>query len=82
MPTYAYECTACGKEFEVEQRITEDPLRDCECGAKGALRKLILPTAVMFKGSGFHINDYKGAAAPKADAPCGDSCACKPESSD
>lgn len=58
MPTYVYECRTCEKVFEVEQRIVEDPLQDCSCGAKGSLKRLIQPTAVMFKGSGFHINDY------------------------
>lgn len=58
MPTYVYECKACEKTFEVEQRMSEDPLRDCDCGAEGALRRLIQPTAMMFKGGGFHINDY------------------------
>lgn len=82
MPTYLYECKKCEKTFEVEQRITADPLTDCDCGAKGSLRRLIQPTAVLFKGSGFHINDYS-SPAPKtepSDAPVctGDkaSCAC------
>ena len=58
MPTYVYECSACKKVFEVEQRITEDALKDCSCGSLGTLKRLIQPIAVMFKGSGFHINDY------------------------
>lgn len=58
MPIYVYECKTCKKNFEVEQRITADPLTDCECGAKGSLKRLIQPTAILFKGSGFHINDY------------------------
>lgn len=40
------------------QRITEDPIKDCECGAVGTVKRVIQPIAVMFKGSGFHINDY------------------------
>jgi putative FmdB family regulatory protein len=66
MPTYVYECKKCEKTFEVEQRIVEDPLKDCQCGAKDSLRRLIQPTAVMFKGGGFHINDY-AAQPPKPD---------------
>jgi putative FmdB family regulatory protein len=58
MPTYVYECSACTKVFEVQQRITEDPLDSCDCGSKGTVKRLIQPIAVMFKGSGFHINDY------------------------
>ena len=58
MPTYLYECQKCEKTFEVEQRITEPTLTDCDCGATGTLKRLIQPTAIVFKGSGFHINDY------------------------
>jgi putative FmdB family regulatory protein len=72
LPTYVYECKKCGKVIEAEQRITESPLKDCGCGGRGTLNRVIQPTAVMFKGGGFHINDY----APKA--PCSDDCACNP----
>lgn len=71
MPTYLYECQKCDKTFEVEQRITESPLTDCDCGAAGSLKRLIQPTAIVFKGAGFHINDYASSgssAAPKRDA--------------
>ncbi len=88
MPTYVYECRTCTKVTEVEQRITEAPKTDCDCGAAGSLKRLIQPTAVMFKGSGFHINDYAAKAPestppetpaqPKCDAPSADgSCVCK-----
>ncbi len=70
MPTYVYECQSCQKVIEVEQRITEDPLKDCGCGAEGALRRLIQPTAVMFKGSGFYVNDT--SATSKASEPAGE----------
>mgnify|MGYP001606258603 CR=1 FL=1 len=61
MPTYVYECRSCQTTFEVEQRITADSLTDCDCGATGSLKRLIQPIAVMFKGGGFHINDYASA---------------------
>lgn len=62
MPTYLYECRECGKVFETEQRITEDPLQDCDCGRAGSLKRLIQPTAILFKGEGFFVND----TAPKS----------------
>ena len=93
MPTYVYECSSCSKEFEVQQRITEDPLTDCNCGASGTVKRLIQPIAVMFKGSGFHINDYAAkppseagatspapAAAPAAEAPKAEGCTGQPAS--
>lgn len=74
MPTYVYACSSCETEFEIEQRITEPPLTLCGCGSEGTVRRLIQPTAIMFRGSGFHINDYQSKSsssapseAPKAD---------------
>ena len=66
MPTYVYECSACDKVFEVEQRITEDALTDCECGSKGSIKRIIQPTAIMFKGSGFYVNDSQKSTTPAA----------------
>lgn len=66
MPTYVYHCRACDQTFEADQRIVEPPLDSCnECGEAGTVKRIIQPIAVMFKGSGFHINDY----APKATSP-------------
>lgn len=66
MPTYVYECKTCEKTIEVDQRITEDPLTDCDCGATGSLKRIIQPTAVMFKGSGFYVNDAGKSNVPQA----------------
>ena len=83
MPTYVYECEECGKVFEAEQRMSDDPLKDCDCGGKGTLRRLIQPTAMMFRGEGFHVNDYSPKDGKKAQAePCGPDCACNPRSDD
>ncbi len=68
MPTYVYACSACDSTFEVEQRIVEPPLDSCQCGSKGTVKRVIQPVGIAFKGSGFHINDYSGSAAPKAPA--------------
>lgn len=60
MPTYGYECTLCGAEFEVQQSITAEPL-SVHDGCGGALRRRVYPVGIVFKGPGFHVNDY----APK-----------------
>ena len=64
MPIYEYRCDACGASFEVLQRMSDDPLEACEeCG--GALRKVMHPVAIHFKGSGFYTTDYgKGSGRP------------------
>src|SRR5215471_8361561 len=68
MPIYGYRCTECGHELEVLQSMSAEPLKVCpECG--GALRKLLYPVGVQFKGSGFYTTDYRngGGAKSKSD---------------
>ena len=69
MPTYDYECDACGHEFELFQSFSEAVKRKCpECG-KLKLRRLIgAGGAVMFKGSGFYTTDYRSDSYKKAEA--------------
>lgn len=57
MPTYGYECNKCKQQFEVFQRITDDPLTIHE-GCGGELRRLLYPVGIVFKGPGFYVNDY------------------------
>jgi putative FmdB family regulatory protein len=56
MPIYEYRCKK-GHQFEVMQRISDDPVTTCEvCGA--AVQRVFHPIAVHFKGSGFYNTDY------------------------
>jgi putative FmdB family regulatory protein len=87
MPTYVYECSSCNDQFEVEQRITENALDTCKCGSKGTVKRVIQPVGVMFKGSGFHINDYgakpsesKSEAAPEPKSESATDASPKPDS--
>jgi putative FmdB family regulatory protein len=56
VPTYEYRCRN-GHLFEAVQRMSEDPLTECEeCGAP--VERVFHPVAVHFKGSGFYTTDY------------------------
>jgi len=75
MPTYEYECDACGHTFEKFQPITSRPVRLCpQCGKRKVRRLLGMGAGVIFKGSGFYQTDYrsesykKGAEKEKSDA--------------
>ncbi|MEE9543244.1 MAG: FmdB family zinc ribbon protein [Thermodesulfobacteriota bacterium] len=57
MPIYEYRCSGCGKEFEVMQRITEEPLKECE-DCSGELEKLISQSAFVLKGTGWYKTDF------------------------
>jgi len=65
MPTYGYRCGSCGHEFEIQQRITDQPLAACpKCGGK--LSKMLYPAGIIFKGSGYYTTDYKGSGTGSA----------------
>lgn len=57
MPTYEYRCISCEHQFERFQRMSDDPVKECEiCGA--SVKRLMFPVAIHFKGNGFYSTDY------------------------
>lgn len=60
MPTYDYRCKTCGKEFEHFQSMKDEALKNCLCEKSGEVERLISRgSGIIFKGSGFYVNDYK-----------------------
>ena len=61
MPIYEYACKKCDGEFEVSQRITDEPLKRSvcpHCGKRTAVTKLISRSSFHLKGSGWYATDY------------------------
>lgn len=77
MPTYDYHCTACDHAFEEFQSMTAPLLKKCPKCGKNKLERLIgTGAALMFKGSGFYITDYRSDSYKKsaeADKPASES---------
>ena len=66
MPVYEYECKACGRDFEYQQRMSDPDKTTCEvCG--GSLERLISRTAFSLKGSGWYKDLYASPKPEKAD---------------
>ena len=59
MPVYTYRCDACGVQFEKHQSFHDEPLKSCPECRKKKLKKIITPTKIIFKGSGFYATDHK-----------------------
>lgn len=67
MPTYDYQCAACGHAFEKFQSMTARVLRKCPSCGKPKLERLIgTGAAVIFKGSGFYQTDYRSDSYKQA----------------
>lgn len=58
MPLYEYYCDECKKVYEIEQRITEDPIPVCPTCGSAKFRRRISATSFVLKGSGWYKTDY------------------------
>ncbi|MEN8190433.1 MAG: zinc ribbon domain-containing protein [Thermodesulfobacteriota bacterium] len=76
MPVYEYECPACEKVFEVQQRMSDDPLSNCpDC--EGPVKKLVSMSSFQLKGGGWYADGYASKSGKKetaSDKPAAPSC--------
>ena len=68
MPVYTYHCDNCEHEFDKHQSFNEEALAICPECRKHQLRKVYSPAGIVFKGSGFYINDKKAPSSSKKTA--------------
>ncbi|MGH2390559.1 MAG: FmdB family zinc ribbon protein [Chloroflexota bacterium] len=67
MPLYEYACAVCGHRFEIRQGIRDASLTECpECA--GAIRLVVHPVGIVFKGSGFYKTDSRTAGEARVSA--------------
>lgn len=59
MPVYTYRCDSCGVEFERHQSFNDAPLKICPECRKKTVRRVITPSKIIFKGSGFYATDHR-----------------------
>ncbi len=59
MPVYTYRCDSCGVQFERQQSFHDAPLKTCPECRKKTVKRIITPTKIIFKGSGFYATDHK-----------------------
>ena len=62
MPIYTYRCDSCGVQFERHQSFNDEPLKTCPECRKKSLKKVITPTKIIFKGSGFYATDHRSSS--------------------
>ncbi|MBM4413678.1 MAG: zinc ribbon domain-containing protein [Chloroflexi bacterium] len=67
MPTYVYACDTCQVQFEKFQSFHDEPLRSCP-SCQSSVRRVLQPAGIVFKGSGWHITDYKSGGESSSTA--------------
>lgn len=75
MPRYDYDCSACGRRFEVIHGVHADPPGSCPLCGSGPIRKAFAPPTIVFKGSGWAKKERRAASTTKStdsDAPGAD----------
>ncbi|HVN25320.1 MAG TPA: FmdB family zinc ribbon protein [Syntrophorhabdales bacterium] len=65
MPIYEYECSKCGKQFEIFQKITDEPITKCKF-CEGRVHRLISQCSFQLKGTGWYVTDYKHGGGTSA----------------
>ena len=81
MPTYAYKCENCGYHFEQLQKFSDKPLKSCP-RCKGHVKRVIHPTGIVFKGSGWYVTDSrKGTSSSSSESKSEGKAESKPSSS-
>jgi len=73
MPTYEYGCKNCGHEWELEQRISANPIRKCPGCGKLKAKRLISAGNFILKGDGWYADLY--SKPPSKPPPPGESAA-------
>ena len=70
MPTYDYKCKSCEHSYEAFHSMNDDSVQLCpECGGESK-RLLSGGSGVIFKGSGYYVNDSKSKPKPKSKPKC------------
>jgi putative FmdB family regulatory protein len=64
MPIYEYQCSACGHQLELLQKMAEKPATECPVCHQPTLIKLMSAAGFQLKGTGWYKTDYsdKGKA--------------------
>ena len=57
MPTYEYACSACAHEWELEQSMKDDAIKECpSCHEQTAKRQISRGTGFILKGGGWYAD--------------------------
>ncbi len=67
MPIYEYQCAACGTKTDKKHAFKE-PMNDACPACGGELKRVFNAASIVFKGSGFYVNDSRKGSSSTTNA--------------
>lgn len=59
MPIYEYNCSNCHQHFDLLEKISDQPTKECPHCHKDTAVRLVSAAAFQLKGSGWYATDFK-----------------------
>ena len=59
MPTYEYHCESCNRRYDRREGFDAATSHTCDSCQTGTAKRVLHVPMVVFKGSGFYVNDSK-----------------------
>lgn len=66
MPIYEYQCTSCHHQFDLLQKISDEPTKQCPACHEDSARKLVSAAGFQLKGTGWYATDFKNKQSTPA----------------
>ena len=65
MPIYEYQCAGCHHQFDLLQKINDEPVKICPQCSKMTAVRLVSAAGFQLKGSGWYATDFKNKGKPE-----------------
>lgn len=65
MPIYEYQCAGCNHQFDVIQKMNDEPIKTCPKCAEDKAIRLVSAAGFQLKGSGWYATDFKTKPKPE-----------------
>ncbi|WP_133129355.1 FmdB family zinc ribbon protein [Legionella yabuuchiae] len=66
MPIYEYECSNCHHLFDLMQKISDVPEKQCPKCLMNTAERLVSAAGFQLKGTGWYVTDFKNKGQPKS----------------
>jgi len=66
MPIYEYECASCHQQFDLIQKISDEPIKQCPSCHQDTAVKLVSAAGFQLKGTGWYATDFKNKTSGKS----------------